>query len=62
MNVTVPVGSHATIHIPIAGNHAAVSEKGRDIEQAPGVTFAGVKDGYCTVRVGQGSYRLKTEN
>ncbi|MDR2119944.1 MAG: glycoside hydrolase family 78 protein, partial [Tannerella sp.] len=60
MNVTVPVGSHATIRIPVAAADAAVTESGRDIQQASGVEIVGVKDGYCTVKVRQGVYRFKS--
>jgi alpha-L-rhamnosidase len=58
MCVTIPVGSHATIYIP-AGENATVTESGNDIGQASGIELLGRKDGYCTVKAGQGVYRFE---
>jgi alpha-L-rhamnosidase len=59
MNVTVPVGSHATIYIP-AGENATVTESGNDIGQTPGIEAIGFENGYRTVKVGQGIYSFKS--
>jgi alpha-L-rhamnosidase len=52
MNVTIPVGSQATVYIPVSGA-TEVTERGRTIENA-----LGLEDGYLMVRVGQGSYKF----
>jgi alpha-L-rhamnosidase len=59
MNVTVPVGSHATVYIP-ADSNAAITESGGDIKEASGIEIVGSNDGYCTVKVGQGVYSFKS--
>lgn len=59
MNVTVPVGSHATVYIPV-GENATVTENGSDIKQASGMEVTGFEDGYCKVKAGQGVYRFKS--
>jgi len=58
MNVTIPVGSHATVYIPVSGA-SAVTESGRAIETASGIEKIGVENGCLIVRVMQGSYQFK---
>jgi len=61
MNVTIPVGSHATVYIPVSGN-SAVTENGKSIETAPGIEKTGAENGRLTVQAAQGSYRFAVEN
>ena len=55
MNVTIPVGSYATIYIP-SSNNSTVTESNRSLTSATGVKHLGVEDGYNIVEVLQGSY------
>jgi len=57
MNVTIPVGSHATLYIPVTGN-AAVTESGQPIETASGIEKVEKGTGYLTVKALQGSYKF----
>ena len=57
MNVTIPVGSHATVYIPIT-NNAIVTENGQPIENVAGIEKKGMEKGYLIVQVNQGSYRF----
>jgi alpha-L-rhamnosidase len=57
MHITVPVGSHATIHIP-ADENATITERGVDIQSAPGIEVLGLKDGRYTVKAKQGHYHF----
>ncbi|MDD3077606.1 MAG: alpha-L-rhamnosidase N-terminal domain-containing protein [Paludibacter sp.] len=62
MNVTVPVGSTATIHIPIKNVDSAVTENNAPIKDSDIVKFSEIKDGYYVVTVPQGNYKFKIEN
>jgi alpha-L-rhamnosidase len=55
MNVVVPVGSHATVYIPVSGQ-STVTENGQSIETSE------IKDGYRIVEVKQGSYQWVVVN
>lgn len=55
MNVSIPVGATATVHVPTA-SAASVSESGVPASTARGVTFLGMADGHATYAVGSGDY------
>jgi alpha-L-rhamnosidase len=57
MNVTIPVGSHATIHIP-ASENSTVTENGTKIDSADGIDAVALENGYMVVKAGQGNYRF----
>ena len=57
MNVTIPVGSHATVYIPVTGN-AVVTESGQPIENAAGIEKKGTEKGCLIVGLAQGAYRF----
>ena len=58
MKVTIPVGSYATVFIPVSGN-SAVTESGRAIEAVSGVEKTGEENGYLVVKAMQGSYTFQ---
>ena len=55
LKVTVPVGSHATLYLPTAqkGN---ISEGGKPLREATGVTMKGGEDGRTVLGLQQGTY------
>ncbi|GAB2477213.1 glycoside hydrolase family 78 protein [Promicromonospora xylanilytica] len=55
LTVSVPVGSAATVRLP-TGDPEAVTERGRPVSGAEGVTDVSVEDGAVLVRVGSGRY------
>ncbi|MEN8157152.1 MAG: family 78 glycoside hydrolase catalytic domain, partial [Bacteroidota bacterium] len=55
MNVTVPVSCQATVCVP-AQNPEDVYENGKKHEEAPGLEFIGVEDGYVVFKTGSGNY------
>ena len=61
MNITIPVGSHATVYIPVTGN-SVVKESRIAIETASGVEVSCIKDGRLVVKVKQGRYHFQIEN
>ncbi|PUB24803.1 alpha-L-rhamnosidase [Promicromonospora sp. AC04] len=60
LTVTVPVGSIATVRIP-ARAPEAVTERGRPLRHAEGVTGVSVEDGTVLVGVGSGRYAFIAE-
>jgi alpha-L-rhamnosidase len=60
MNITVPVGSYATVYIPVSGN-SAITESGQPVEDAAGIEKMGVENGYLVLKVMQGSYKFVVE-
>lgn len=59
MNVSVPVGSHATVYIPASENQT-VTESGKLISGSENMKEVGWKDGYKIVEVGSGDYQFST--
>ena len=57
MNVTVPVGSYATVYIPVSDN-SDVTESGRAIDVTDGVEKLGSEKGYLIVKAKQGNYKF----
>ncbi|MDD4591682.1 MAG: alpha-L-rhamnosidase N-terminal domain-containing protein [Parabacteroides sp.] len=58
MNVTVPVGSHATIYIPIKKINAIIKESGTEIAKASSIKVIGHDADYYVVNAKQGSYNF----
>jgi hypothetical protein len=57
MNVTIPIGATATIHVP-AAKLALVQEGGRPAATAPGVKFLRMENEAAVFAVGSGSYHF----
>ncbi|MGW2090642.1 alpha-L-rhamnosidase C-terminal domain-containing protein [Promicromonospora sukumoe] len=55
LSVTVPVGSTATVRLPV-DDPDAVTEQGRPLGRTEGVRDVAVEDGAVLVRVGSGRY------
>lgn len=55
VRVTVPVGCQATVHVPVKPGQS-VSESGKPVASAAGVTPAGEEPGYRMFRVESGEY------
>ncbi len=72
MEVTVPVGSIATVYIPAksgqyegynlraGGFRKNVIENGQSASEAPGLTFIGFSDGYAVFDTTSGQYLFKS--
>lgn len=58
MDITVPIGSTATVYIP-ASEGDKVTESGSDARLADGVNFLRNEDGYSIFEVQSGSYGFK---
>ncbi len=58
MEITVPVSTHATIHVP-ATDLSLITEGGASTEQSSDVLFKEVKDGYSLFAVESGNYRFR---
>jgi alpha-L-rhamnosidase len=61
MEITVPVSCHATVHVP-ANDPSQITEGGVKTNQALGVTFKEMKDGYALFEVESGDYRFRVSN
>ena len=61
MNITIPVGSYATVHIPVSAN-ATVTENGQPIENVAGIENVKKVSGYLIVKAMQGEYQLRIKN
>ncbi len=57
MKLTVPVSTYATVHVP-ATDLSRIKEGDQSIDQALGVKFKEMKDGYALFEVESGSYRF----
>ena len=60
MDVEIPVGSHATIYLPIVSGKT-IKEGGTDIKRAKDVEYIGRQDGYAVMEVSSGNYRFETD-
>ena len=58
MEIIVPVSCHATVHVP-ASDLSKITEGDLDTDQASGVTFKEMKDGYALFEVESGKYRFR---
>jgi alpha-L-rhamnosidase len=61
MNITIPVGSYATVYIPVSSN-SDVTEGGNTIENTPGIEKKGTENSRLIVQATQGSYKFIVEN
>lgn len=59
MNVTVPVGSTATVYVPVKTGEE-VTESGSPAASSEYVDFAGREDGYAVYKVESGVYQFKS--
>ena len=57
MNVTIPVGSHATLYIP-ASTSSRITESGLSLESAPGIEIKGIESGCLVLKAEQGNYQF----
>jgi len=60
MNVTIPVGSHATLYI-LASDISTVTENGKDIKDTKGIEIIGTENGYLVVKATQGYYKFAAQ-
>ena len=61
MDITIPVGSYATVYIPVSDD-SVVTESGRPVETITGIEKIGVENGYLMMRVKQGKYLFLSTN
>ena len=57
LDVDVPANAAATVHIP-AARRGSLTESGRRVEHADGVTVLDTEPPWAVVRIGSGSYRF----
>ena len=57
VNVTLPVNTTARVALP-AATPQAVTESGKPVDQAAGVSFAGIEDGRTVFTIGSGDYHF----
>jgi alpha-L-rhamnosidase len=60
MDVTIPVGSYATVYVP-AVNSENILESGKKIEKANSVRYQKTEDGYVVFNVGSGKYTFEVK-
>jgi len=58
MEIIVPVSCHATVYVP-AKDLSQITEGDVSTDQAAGVTFKEMKDGYVLFEVESGSYQFR---
>lgn len=61
MNVTIPVGSHATVYIPVKVSQSVVRENKADINSVPFIKVIGNKGNYFVVNIQQGTYHFTVQ-
>jgi alpha-L-rhamnosidase len=61
MQVSIPVNVDATIYVP-AGSVDQVSEGGEAADEAAGLEFLNMEDGYAVFRAGSGDYDFLVSN
>ena len=59
LEVTIPVNTTSTVHIPSADGNVKVN--GKPLEKIPGLTVVSKQPGEVTVKVGSGTYRFETK-
>ena len=57
MDVTIPVNTTATVHVP-AKDATGVTESGKPAEKADGVKFLRMENGAAVYEIGSGCYRF----
>ena len=60
MEVTIPINTTATVYVP-AKDSAAVTESGKPVAKAKGVTFLRMENGAAVYEVESGPYRFKSD-
>ena len=60
MEVTIPVGSYATVYVPAKQNQD-VFESGKSISNSEYIKVVGEKDGYKIFSVNSGNYQFEVE-
>jgi alpha-L-rhamnosidase len=58
MDIRVPVSCHATVYVP-SDDPSGITEGGTAAEQAKGVTFREMQDGYALFEVESGLYSFR---
>jgi hypothetical protein len=58
MDITVPVGSYATVHIPAKIN-SNVKESGVPLDNAKGIQFVSIKKNEVIVKIESGKYHFE---
>jgi hypothetical protein len=61
MDITVPVGSTATVYVP-AESQQSITESGKNIQTSAGVAFQRMEAGYAVFSVGSGEYSFEVNN
>lgn len=61
MDITVPVGSTATVYVPLTKS-GEVLESGRKIKRFRNVSYQGIEEGYAIYFVSSGNYKFETVN
>jgi alpha-L-rhamnosidase len=61
MDITVPVGSTATVYVP-AESQQSITESGKNIQASPEVAFQRMEAGYAVFSVGSGEYNFEVNN
>jgi alpha-L-rhamnosidase len=59
VNIEVPVGSTAIVHVP-AADPKEIKESGKEIKTKSGIKLKGFRDGYAVFSVGSGSYNFES--
>ncbi len=59
---TVPANSTATLYLPVSRPTDRITESGKRVEKAEGVTFRGIRDGKAVMELQSGTYRFDTED
>lgn len=58
---TVPANTTATLYLPLLSENDEITEGGKALEEAEGVTFKGIEDGKAVIGLESGSYEFTTE-
>lgn len=60
VDVEIPVGSTATVYIPVISGKE-LKENGQSIAEIKEITFGGVHDGYAVVHISSGTYSFEAD-
>lgn len=58
---TVPANTTATLYLPLLNANDEITEGGKALEEAEGVTFKGIEDGKAVIGLESGSYEFSME-
>ena len=58
---TVPANTTATLYLPLLSENDEITEGGKALEEAEGVTFKGIEDGKAVIELESGSYEFSME-